>query len=77
MIWSNKIIFCADQESIDEPDFSGPIDEPVLKGSEVVGIKASVVVGVKGRVREQKERPDLTDSITEGLKKQTATAERR
>ena len=64
-----KLFVCADLELIDEPDYSGPADEPVLKGVEVVG--------VKGRVKEQKERPDLTDSITEALKKQTATAERR
>ncbi len=55
--------------SFDEPDYSGPVDEPVLKGSEVVG--------VKGRVQGQKDRSDLVESIGEALKKQTATAERR
>ena len=53
----------------DEPDLGREEERVVLKGQEVVG--------VKGRVKEQKDRPDLTDSITEALKKQSATAERR
>ncbi len=45
------------------------MNEPVLKGSEVVG--------VKGHVQGQKDCSELVESIGEALKKQTATAERR
>ena len=29
------------------------------------------VIGVKGKVKEHAERPEISDVITEGLKKQT------
>ena len=67
---------------VDEPD-SAP-DKPVIPVIELeqpeqegVVLKGQDVMGVKGKVKEQMERSELTESITDALKRQTATAERR
>ena len=65
---------------IDEPDSAViPVSEldQLVSEQEGVVLKGQEVVGVKGKVKEQMERPELTESITDALKRQTATAERR
>lgn len=56
-----------------------PVFELLMQDSseEEVVLKGQEVIGVKGRVQGQKDRPDLADSIGEALKKQTVAAERR